>query len=236
MVSIVIPAYNEEKNISVALEALVNQDTREKFEVIVVDNASTDKTIDEAKKFSKKLDLKIVNEKNKGRGIARYTGFKHAKGEIILSTDADAIVPANWVESMVSTLRASSAVAISGTLMVNDLNKFKNLTISKLFIPFMDSYKLLFGHYWLNGFSFAIWKKVYDEIGGFNPKINTQEDIEISFRVEKVGRIKLNKEAPVIFSGRRFKKGIVRGFLPYPTTYIKYFILKNEDIELPDVR
>lgn len=236
MISVVIPAYNEEENIANALEGLVKQKTREKFEVILVNNNSTDSTVRIAKRFKNKLDLRIITEKKKGRGAARHRGFENAKGEIILSTDADVVVPENWIDTLARELRTSGAVAISGSLTVSDLVWFRNFAINQSFLPFMGLYKIVFGHYYLNEFSFAIWKKVYDKVGGFNTDINTQEGVELSFKVRKVGKIKMNIKVPVNFSGRRYRRGLIRGFIPYATTFVAYFILKKKNVILPDVR
>ncbi|MCX7955942.1 MAG: glycosyltransferase family 2 protein, partial [Patescibacteria group bacterium] len=80
-ISIIIPAYNEEKYIENALKSLVNQ-TEKPDEVIVVDNNCTDKTIKIAKKYQKKLPLKIIHETKQGIAYSRNTGFNKAKGEI----------------------------------------------------------------------------------------------------------------------------------------------------------
>ena len=74
MVSIVIPAYNEEKLIGKCLSSLVKQDIGEKIEVILVNNSSTDGTVLKARNYLTKLPLKIITEKKKGRGIARERG------------------------------------------------------------------------------------------------------------------------------------------------------------------
>ena len=84
MISVVVPAYNEEKQIEKCLDSLVNQSTTQKFEVIIIDNNSNDKTAEIAKKYEKILNLKIFMQKIKGRGAARQKGFYQANGEIIL--------------------------------------------------------------------------------------------------------------------------------------------------------
>lgn len=71
MISVIIPAYNEEQNITRCLNALTVQKTNKKFEVILVDNNSTDGTVELANKFNNKLNLKIVTETKKGRSPAR---------------------------------------------------------------------------------------------------------------------------------------------------------------------
>lgn len=235
MVSVVIPAYNEEKLIASCLEALTKQKTNHPYEVIVVDNNSTDNTRKVIKTFEGRLNLKVIVEKTKGRGAARATGFKNATGKFILSTDADAIVPPDWIEKLISKLNNDN-IAVSGTLRVNDVGRFKNFMINQLHIPLMVLFRALFGHHWLSGFSFAITKELYEKAGGFNPKINTQEDVDLTFKIKRYGKIKLITDAPVNLSGRRYKNGIVVGLLPYAQTFVSYFWLKKEKIELSDIR
>ena len=74
MISIVIPAYNEEDNIRYCLNAFLNQTTKEQFEIILVDNASSDKTSEIAKTFTDKLNVNVLGDPIKGRGHARSLG------------------------------------------------------------------------------------------------------------------------------------------------------------------
>lgn len=231
-VSIVIPAFNEEKYIKNCLESLVSQKTRHKFEVIVVDNNSEDKTIQIVQKFKDRLDLKIVQEKKQGRGAARAKGFKEACGEIILSTDADTILPTDWIEALAKPIIAGT-LATTTACKINDGSKYKN-TIFNLFQPqSMFFYRFLFGHFWLSGFSFGILKSAYEKSGGFNQNLQAQEDIDLSWKVTKLGKIKfINK--PVTFSGRRFRKGLIQGLYEYTKALIQ-LILKRE-IYLSNIR
>ncbi len=235
MISVVIPAFNEEKNIVACLDALSAQRTKQKFEVVVVDNNSTDKTSSLVRNYKNKLNVRVIFEKEKGRGAARARGFSDARAEIILSTDADTIVPPDWIEKMVTNLRSSSAVAVTGTCMINDCGFITNTLFNFNQPLFMRIYRLFYGHFWLSGFNFAIYKEAYKKSGGFDTKLNAQEDIDISMKVAKVGKIKFVRDSVVLFSGRRFKKGFLRGTVPYVTTFIAYFILGKE-ITLADVR
>jgi len=235
MISVVIPAYNEEKSIAKALKALASQITKEKFEVVVVDNNSTDRTSKEVLKFKDKLNLRLVLEKKKGRGAARARGFKEAKGDIVMSTDADAEVPPDWIENLVSNLRESDAIAVTGSCRINDCGFVTNKVFNFVQPKFMRIYKFGLGHFWLSGYNFAIYKDAYKKSGGFDPALNAQEDIDISFKAAKVGKIKFVPSATVLFSGRRFKGGFLKGTMPYVTTYLSYFLFKK-DISLPDIR
>lgn len=236
MVSIVIPAFNEGKFISACLDSLSRQTYSQIFEVIVVDNASTDTTTDVVKAFAKTLNIKIVHESKKGRGAARASGFAKAKGEVILSTDADTHVPENWIDSLALYLNDKNCVAVTGTCKIVDSSWFTNAMFN-LFQPLaMRLYRIFTGHYWLSGFNFGIKKEVYLKSGGFNPNLNIQEDIELSFKVSKLGIIKFFPNLPVTVSGRRYKSGLLSGLVPYAATFINYFLFKKETVVLSDER
>ena len=92
-VSVVIPAFNEEKYIGKCLKSVVNQ-IMPADEIIVVNNNCTDKTEVIAKKFG----ARIVKEKVQGMTPARNRGFNSVKYEIIARTDADTVVPKDWIK------------------------------------------------------------------------------------------------------------------------------------------
>lgn len=236
MISVVIPAYNEERTISKCLSSLVAQVTNKKFEVILVDNNSTDKTSEIASKFKSKLDLKIVLEKEKGRGAARRAGCATARGEIILSTDADTTFPSNWVEGMSDALVKSGAVAINGTCRYDATNPVSETLYSVVSPISTVGYRMIFGHYWLAGFNSAIYKDVYERAGGYDSKLWAQEDLDLAFRVRKLGKIALTFKVPVFCSGRRLDKGFANGVLPYLTTFADYYWFKKNKLDLPDIR
>jgi glycosyltransferase involved in cell wall biosynthesis len=94
--SIVIPVYNEQDHIKACLDAIKLQ-TVQPFEVVVVDNNSTDKTADIARQYS---FVRIVREEKQGIVFARDAGFDAARGDIIGRIDGDSIIPHDWVEQV----------------------------------------------------------------------------------------------------------------------------------------
>lgn len=237
MISVVIPAYNEEKIIGKTLDSLVEQKTSEKFEVIVVDNNSTDKTVEIVNSYKDKLDLKLIKEQKKGRSPARRAGFLAARGDIIFSTDADTIVPEDWIERMLHYFTDPAIVAVTGTGVINDSGRIINSLFNALQPVSMKIFRLLMGNYWLTGFNFAIRKSTYEKSGGFDLDLNSQEDTDLAFRVKKLGQIKFIKHPAVFVSGRRFNDGFLRGVYSYIDSYIRYFFFKDKKRTfLSDVR
>ncbi|HVF68970.1 MAG TPA: glycosyltransferase family A protein [Xanthomonadales bacterium] len=234
MVSVVIPAFNEEKNIGKCIESLINQTTLQDYEVIIVDNNSTDQTYNVACKYKKRLNLTVLKEPIKGRGRARFTGCRAAKGEIILSLDSDSTAPSDWIEKMTLPFSNPNIVAVTGTGKIDDCKRRINVTFNTFQPISMVVYRMLFKHYWLTGFNFAIRTDIYKKAGEFDPKIKSNEDTELAFRVAKHGKIKFLRY-PVTVSGRRVQKGFVRGMMPYLTGYVKHFAMK-EPTDLSDIR
>ncbi len=235
-VSVVIPAFNEEKYIGDTLNSLLKseQQTHITYEVILVDNNSSDKTQEVAQKFATGMNLRIIKEFSQGRGAARSRGFLEAKGDIILSADADTIFHKNWIEELTRSIKGD-VVAVSTSCKIVDSSSLNNAAFNFIQPILMILYRIFFGHFWLSGFSFGILKSVYEKSGGFDPSLQGQEDIDLSFRVAKLGKIKfINK--PVIFSGRRFKKGILLGLLEYVKNFLEVFVLKKKNSILEDLR
>jgi len=236
MISVVIPVYNEEKLIGSCLESLVRQKGAPKFEVIIVNNNSTDETVKLTKIFKKKLNLKIILEKHQGRGAARATGFKSAQGEIILSTDADTTAPDNWIVKIYNYLKGDDLVAITGNNYITDCPKVSRTIYNTFFPPFMKIYGLVFGNVGLNGFNFGIKKAVYARSGGFNRNLDSQEDWDLAFRVANFGKIKFASDLTVYSSGRRYRNGLIIGLFQPLRNFIFFFLLGKKQIFLENIR
>ena len=105
-VTIIIPAYNEEKIIDTCLESVSKLNYPvSKYEVLIVNDGSTDKTVEIAETFTNKYkNMKLLTKKNGGKGSAQNLGLEHAKGIYILVTDADAVVEKEWISKMVEDL------------------------------------------------------------------------------------------------------------------------------------
>lgn len=109
--SVVVPAHNEADGLATTLEALRAQDVDAAYEVVVVDNASSDATADVARAYG----ARVVPEPRRGVCRARQTGVEAARGEVVASTDADTVPPADWLRRLDATLRDDpTLVAVAG--------------------------------------------------------------------------------------------------------------------------
>lgn len=104
MISIVIPVYNEENEVINTISSLhaVIKDIDEKFEIIAVNDGSTDTSLEKLKEMSEKYEIIVINnEKNRGYGYSLKKGIKHAAGEYIVITDADGTYPAEFLPQLI---------------------------------------------------------------------------------------------------------------------------------------
>ncbi|MBU0569746.1 glycosyltransferase family 2 protein [Patescibacteria group bacterium] len=116
-VSIIIPAFNEDKYISKCLESILKQETNMPFETIVVNNNSTDKT----KAIAKEKGFKVIDESRQGVTIAKNTGAKVAKGNLLFFLDADCVIPFDYIEKIISFFKDNPKVdALGGPYIYYD--------------------------------------------------------------------------------------------------------------------
>lgn len=116
-ISLVIPAYNEESHLMACLDAVAAQTVRP-FEVIVVDNNSSDATAEIARSYS---FVRVVREPRQGLALARDAGFDAARGELIGRIDADTLLPSNWVETALRLFATEDYDAVSGSVEYYDI-------------------------------------------------------------------------------------------------------------------
>jgi len=110
LVSVVIPAWNEEVNVLKSIASLAKLKTAIPFEIIVVNNNSTDDT----QKTLDKLNIRSVIQPIQGWGPARQKGLEAAKGKYILTADADGIYPQEWLSEMLTVLRQPGVICVYG--------------------------------------------------------------------------------------------------------------------------
>lgn len=190
-ISIVVPAFNEEDMIHECLRSLQQQQYDGDYEIIVVNNASTDRTAD----IAASMGAKVVYESKKGYVHALRAGFSEASGDIIACTDADTRVPSTWLSRVASLLERPCTVACSGTFRFCDGPTWLRC-IGEVFGRF---------NYHLAGANMAVWRKAYIASGGFNPHVNMGADVELGQRLKQQGALIIDKKLRVDTSGRRFQ-------------------------------
>ncbi len=190
-VSIVVPAYNEEELITQCISSLKQQDYAGPYDIIIVDNACTDRT----SAIALSMGVRVIRECNRGYVHAMKTGFSEATGDIIACTDADTMVPSNWLSKIVNNLSKPGVVACSGVFTFHD---------GPLPLRLLGEVAGRL-NYHLAGANMAVWRSVYLASGGFDPKVNMGADVELSQRIARAGKIIIDRKLVAKTSGRRFQ-------------------------------
>lgn len=209
--SVIVPAFNSGKTLPFCLEALERQGLgRERFEIIVVDDGSTDDTAALVQRF----DIRYVFQENHGPASARNAGVDVASGEIVLFTDADCMPSSDWIEEMVRPFSDSDVVAVKGRYRTRQTQ----LMARFVQMEFEDRYNMLQRHStidMIDTYSAAFRKDVFQRMGRFDsrfPKANN-EDTELSYRLASAG-------CKMVFN----PKAVV--FHTHPSTLAKYLKIK----------
>lgn len=195
-VSIIVPAYNEQNNITSTLESLSALSyPKDKLEIIVVDDGSTDNTYKLAKKFK---NTKVFYKKNGGKASALNFGLNKAKGEIVACVDSDSHPLSDALLKSIPFFNDKSVAAVTTSIFAtkpkNLLEKLQWLEYSMIvwsrkLLEFLDAVYVTPGPLSLYR------KKVLKNVGGFDTK-NMTEDIEIAWRLLSKGyKIKMSTEA-----------------------------------------
>src|SRR5215212_8727000 len=182
-VSIVVPAYNAARTINACILALLRQDLAEPYEIIIVDDGSTDATCHLAARYTPRIT--VLSQRQKGPAAARNLGLKAARGEIVLFTDADCEPVTWWATSLVKALRGGATGAkgtyrtrqrsITGRFVQAEYeSKYRRLA-RRPRIDFIDTY------------SAGYCRDVLVEAGGFDESVSAVEDQELSFRLAERG-------------------------------------------------
>ncbi len=217
-ISLVIPAYNEEKYISPCLESVVKYRTDDIIEVIVINNASTDNTAAIAKKFP---GVRVVDEPEKGLTKARQRGLIEAKGDLIGYIDADTRMPPGWIDQALTQFAKNpDMVCLSGPFRYYDLPPFQKFLAEALWLITAPITYLITG-YMVLGANFIARRDALENIGGFDTSIAFYgEDTNIAARLSKVGKIKFMMGFFIFGSGRRLMdEGLISTFWRYAMNY-----------------
>ena len=198
-VSVVIPMYNAQKTIEKSLAALEKQTFRD-FEVVIVDDGSTDKSPDIVKSYKMRMHLKLLKQKNSGPAKARNLGAKEASGNIVVFTDSDCVPREDWLSEMIAPFEDASVAGVQGT--------YETLNRDKLVARYVG-YEIAYRHEQMNmrkdidfigTVSAAYRKNLFWEAGGFDVSFLTSsgEDPDLSYRMKAKGyRMVCNPRAVV---------------------------------------
>ena len=176
--SIIIPALNEGENLKESLNSLLNQSyPKDRYEIIVVDNGSTDQTLNIATKMADHAYvLKDVNV-----GAVRNYGASQSQGDILICTDADCVVDNDWLSNGVSLLLENKESVFGGGLKPRNNPSW----VERYWLLNDDGNAIQQND--LMGSCIYCWKKDFDSVGGFDERVSSGEDSDISSRFKSLG-------------------------------------------------
>jgi len=220
-ISIVIAMRNERTNIESLLESLASQNySQDHFEIILVDDHSEDGSVAEAKKWSPRIpSLKIISlaEKEKGKKTALSTGIGIAKGELIATTDADCIVPRNWLTRIDGCFCSAQTKMCVGAVALQHKNWFFDKLQSIEFASVIGtsiSLAVLGRPVMCNGANLSFRKKIFDDVGGYrgNEHIASGDDEFLMRKIDAKypGSIVTMKDCIVTTKPQPTLKGFIR--------------------------
>ena len=206
--SIIIPVYNRPQEVDELLESLCSQ-TFNDFEVVVVEDGSTEKCDTVCKKYKEQLSLNYFFKPNSGPGPSRNYGAERSQGEYLIILDSDVIVPENYLEIIKEELDREPCDAFGGPDRAHPsftpIQKAIKYSMTSFFTTGgIRGGKQKLDKFYPRSFNLGIKKSVYEALGGFAP-MRYGEDIDLSTRIFKNGySCRLFSEA-FVYHKRRVK-------------------------------
>ena len=246
LVSVAIPAYNEEDCIADCLRSIARQQTSVDVEAVVCLNACTDHTAHVAIKVAKEegLNLKLVHEHVKGIAHARQRAFQEASGDIIVSADADSQYPTDWIGRIVIAFRRTPQTAlVYGPVYFTRIRGLAG-AVMRYAYPVIDlvitQFDRITKHPNVRGPNFAVDRQTFEQVKGFNVALRAFEDNDLAWRVAKLrGQHALHYDRHLVVhsSARRYNYyGLWKAVSYYTVSYFKTFFLKKDMGKFQDVR
>ncbi len=191
-VTIIVPAYNEERTIAKTLRSLLKLDyPRNKLKIFVIDDGSTDRTYEIAKKFedANKGLVKVFTKPNGGKASALNYGIKRTKSELIVSLDADSFVSKDTLKRMVGYFDDPVVMAVTPALKVYKPKGFwrRIQAMEYLLGVFLRKAFALLGGIHVTPGPFSAYRRKFFERYGYYDEGNLTEDIEVALRIQAKG-------------------------------------------------
>lgn len=202
-ISVIIPTYDAEKTIINTLNSFISQTfDKDKFEILIVDDGSTDNTKKLVNEFINKygnlLSIKFIEISHKGAAAARNVGIKNSLGDIIVFIDSDCIAPTNWLEEIARTLSRSEEKCAGICSIYEPIN---NKSLISRFIQYDHEFRVFKvisinnSTDFVGSYGVAFKKSALLNAGLFNEKFTSAdgEDADLSYRITSLGyKLKYN--------------------------------------------
>lgn len=215
--SVVIPCYNEARYLAATLESLQAQDFAGNYEIIVVDNNCTDDTAAIARAHG----VRVVREKHCGVCWARQKGAEAARGEIVVSTDADTTFAPGWLAKIDKAFRkGDSVVAVAGPCRFADGPLWGKAYPRLLFGLVYAGYLATSRPYYITATNTAFKKKYWR---GYDTSLTQGGDeLDLLRNLRRQGKVVFLPANVTCTSGRRLSRGLFYNFF---VTFLVYYLL-----------
>lgn len=203
--SVIVPVYNRIDEVHDLLDSLSRQ-TNKNFEVIIVEDGSTDPCKDVTERFSDIVDVKYYYKSNEGRSIARNYGIERASGEYFIFFDSDCVIPENYFEELDKRLKDYYTDCFGGPDSAHDSFTDTQKAINYSMTSFLTTGGIRGGKVQMEkfvprSFNMGYSRKVWETVGGFREMFS--EDIDMSTRIRQAGfSIQLIRDAYVYHKRR----------------------------------
>lgn len=208
--SVIIPAFNEEKCLPATLDA-VREAIVEGMEVIVVDNESTDST----RAIAERAGATVIEEHEHNIATVRNSGAAKASGDVFVFLDADTIVPPKMFQAILDTMKDPKCVGGAVEVIYDPIE-------GRPFVRFFMKLWPILGRFTrIRGGALQYCRaEIFRELSGYDPTIWVGEDVEFHWRLDKRGVTRLIDSPKVITSSRRWQQmGLVPMlFFTHPVT------------------
>ena len=187
--SIVVPTYNRTHLVELCLDSLFNQSyPTTRYEVIVVDDGSTEDTVERATMLAKQWNgaFRIIQKANGGPASARNAGLKASEAEIIAFIDSDCVAAPDWLEKLISTLVTAEAAGVGGPVLGAEITSLvaDYLEASKFYRHRVRNGKV---DYLITG-NTAFRRMALLDVGGFRTiGAGGSDDVDLSFKLQQAG-------------------------------------------------
>jgi len=182
-ISIIIPALNEERMIGRCLESLAKlKFSHDRFEVLVVDNGSRDRTPDIAGSFQDRLNVRVLQKTDVRISALRNLGARAAAGDILAFLDADCLAPEDWLDRILELARADGAGVLGAHYLLPDDSTW----VGRTWHRYQEAPKSGEVSHVPAG-DLIMRREDFLKLGGFDETIQTNEDYELCERARKAG-------------------------------------------------
>ncbi len=232
--SIIVPVYNRVGEVEDLLESLSVQSSKD-FEVVLVEDGSTERCGEVAAKYSGKIDVKYFYKENEGRSIARNYGMERASGEYFLFFDSDCVIPPEYIAVLSDALKRNYTDCFGGPDAAHDSFTDMQKAINYSMTSFLTTGGIRGGKVQLEKFvprtfNMGFSRKVWETVGGFREMFS--EDIDMSTRIRQAGfSVSLIREAYVYHKRRTNLKAFCRQIYVFGMSRVTLYILYPDSLK-----